>query len=249
MITKSWQLGLVMEFTNAWEECLSAGPSRGTFPVSNVSLRGPDLMQRFTLLALALILSGCGYKTWMNPSFTGGYNPNLPTSNSENMRRVEGQDTTVPTLTTEPGDIWPGPLKPPPTLQDLEATGGLTRQPEAPVPGSPLERGTAGPYPSSNPSSGSSTLPGKAPNGLATPQPSPPLSSYNAPAAAPPARGSAGQVLQTPSGPAVVTGGEQGYQTTTNPGGGQSIIVPNGNGTSTVIHSDGRIETIPTNKP
>jgi hypothetical protein len=45
-----------------------------------------------------------------------------------------------------------------------------------------------------------------------------------------------------------VTGSGPGYQTTINPGGGQSIVVPNGNGTSTVIHSDGRIETIPTPK-
>ena len=35
-------------------------------------------------------------------------------------------------------------------------------------------------------------------------------------------------------------------QTTTTPGGGSAIIVPNGNGTSTIIHSDGRIETVPT---
>ena len=55
-------------------------------------------------------------------------------------------------------------------------------------------------------------------------------------------------MIQTPGGPAVTTGGGPGYQTTTTPGGGQAIVVPNGNGTSTVIHSDGRIETIPTPK-
>jgi hypothetical protein len=205
-------------------------------------------MQRFASLALALILSGCGYKTWWNPPFTGGYNPNLPVSDSENMHRVQGQEPPVPTLTTEPGDIWPGPLKPPPTLQDLEATGGLTPQPEAPVPGSPLSRSIGEPYPSPNPSAGSSTPPGNAQPGLSTPQPAPPLSSYASPPAAPPGRNPSGQVLQTPRGPAVTTGGGPGYQTTISPGGGQSIVVPNGNGTSTVIHSDGRIETIPTAK-
>jgi hypothetical protein len=60
-------------------------------------------MQRFTLLTLALILSGCGYKTWWNPPFTGGYNPNLPATDSENMRRVQGQEPAVPTLTTAAG--------------------------------------------------------------------------------------------------------------------------------------------------
>jgi hypothetical protein len=62
----------------------------------------------------------------------------------------------------------------------------------------------------------------------------------------PPARNPAGQVYTTPQGPAVTGGGTSGYQTITPPGGGSAIVVPNGNGTSTVIHSDGRIETVPT---
>jgi len=205
-------------------------------------------MRRISLLTVALMLSGCGYKTWWNPPFTTGYNPNLPVSDSENMLRATGKEPPVPALTTEPGDIWPGPLPPPTTLQDLQASGGLTPQPEAPVPGSPLSRGIGVPYPSPNPSTGSSTTPGNAQAGLRSPQPAPPASSYAAPGATPPARGAAGQVVQTPGGPAVTTGGGPGYQTTVAPGGGQSIIVPNGNGTSTVIHADGRIETIPTPK-
>ena len=205
-------------------------------------------MQRVALLAMVLILSGCGYKTWWNPPFSAGYDPNVPASDSENMSRVQGREPAVPTLTTEPGDIWPGPLKPPPTLQDLEATGGLTPQQEAPVPGSPLSRGSGPPTPSPNPRPGSSSPENNTQPGVANPQPGPPLSSYAAPPASPPPRGPGGQVLQTPQGPAVTNGGGPGYQTTTTPGGGQSIVVPNGNGTSTVIHSDGRIETIPTNK-
>jgi hypothetical protein len=205
-------------------------------------------MRRIASLTLALILSGCGYKTWWNPSFAGGYNPNLAVSDSENMRRVQGQEPSVPPLTTEPGDIWPGPLAPAPTLKDLEATGGLTSQPEAPVPGSPLSRGTGGPYPSPNPYAGSSPPPATAQPDFSTPRPASPLSSYASPPASPSAHGPAGQVIQTPNGSVVTTGGGSGYQTTTTPGGGQSIIVPNGNGTSTVIHSDGRIETIPTPK-
>ena len=205
-------------------------------------------MQRIALLTLALMLSGCGYKTWWNPPFTGGYNPNLPIGDSENMRRVQGLQTSLPPLTTEPGDILPGPLPPPPTLKDLEATGGLTSQPEAPVVGSPLNRGTGAPYPAPSPSNGSSTPQMNPPPGLPAPQSAPPLSSYAAPPAAPPARGAGGQVLQTPSGSAVTTGGGLNYKTTVSPNGGQSIVVPNGNGTSTVIHADGQIETIPTPK-
>ena len=205
-------------------------------------------MRDIASLTLALALSSCGYDTWWNPSFTGGYNPNLPVSDSENMRRVLGQEPSVSPLTTEPGDIWPGPLAPAPTLKDLEATGGLTPQPEAPVPGSPLSRGMGVPSSSPNPSAGNSTAPGSAQSKPFPPQFAPPLSNHTSPPAPPSAPGPAGQVDQIPNAPTVTTGGGPGYQTTTTPGGGQSIIVPNGNGTSTVIHSDGRIETIPTPK-
>ena len=205
-------------------------------------------MRRIVSLGLALALSGCGYKTWWNPSFTGGFNPNMPAGDSENMVRVRGQEPVVPALTTEPGDIWPGPLPPAPTLKDLVDTGGMQTQPEQPVPGSPLSRGVVPPSASPNPSQGSSSPPLETQPGMPALRPAPPLSSYAAPPAAPPARGPGGQIIQTPGGPAVTTGGGPGYQTTTTPGGGQSIIVPNGNGTSTVIHSDGRIETIPTAK-
>jgi hypothetical protein len=205
-------------------------------------------MRRIALLCCTLTLSGCGYNTWWNPPFTGGYNPNRPIGDSVNMQRVLGAAPSVEPITTEPGDIWPGPLPPAPTLKDLEANGGLTPQPEAPVPGSPLQRGAVEPSPSPNPIPGSSTPPGSNQPGLSTPQQAPPASSYAAPPAAPPPRGQGGQVIQTPSGPSVTTGGGPGYQTTVSPGGGQSIVVPNGNGTSTVIHGDGRIETIPTPK-
>jgi hypothetical protein len=76
----------------------------------------------------------------------------------------------------------------------------------------------------------------------------PPGSPPSARAAPPPGRPSYGQTVQMPSGTGVTTGGTQGYQTLTTPGGGSAIVVPNGNGTSTVIKSDGTIETIPTPK-
>ncbi len=205
-------------------------------------------MQRIALLILTLGLSGCGYQTWWNPPLTAGFNPNLPANDSENMLRAQGQEPSVPPLTTEPGDIWPGPLAQPPTLKDMEAAGGQTNQQATTVPGGPMNRGTAAPFPSPNPGTGSSTPPGYARPGLAAPQPSGLSSSYAAPPAAPPDHGPAGKLMQTQQGTESVTGGGPGYQTTVSPGGGQSIVVPNGNGTATVIHADGRIETIPTPK-
>ena len=160
-------------------------------------------MRRIALLSLTMMVGGCGYDTWWNPPFTTGFNPNTPRSDSINMSRVRGEGAAVKPLTTEPGDIWPGPLPPPRSLQDLERQQPLGAQPALPPRGSPL-------YRSGNP--------------LLAPLP-----------------GSTGQ----PRGdlPAMTPPPPQGGTTVD-----RRIIVPNGNGTSTVIHPDGRIETIPTPK-
>ena len=84
-------------------------------------------MRRIAFTCLCLVLSGCGYNTWWNPPFTSGSNPNFPAGDSENMRRVVGEQVDLPALTTEPGDIWPGPLQPEPTLQDIERQGSSPR--------------------------------------------------------------------------------------------------------------------------
>ena len=199
-------------------------------------------MRRIAFVCLCLGLSGCGFNTWSDAPFTTGSNPNRPVGDSENMRRAMGEPTDSTPLTPEPGDIWPGPLAPPPTLQDLEKQG-LQPQPERPVPGSSEFQNQPPTLPPPPAARGSSTPPGSTQPGLARlPPPSapPPVNTT------PPARNPVGQVYQTPSGPAVTSGGTEKYQTTTTPGGGSAIIVPNGNGTSTIIHSDGKIETVPT---
>ena len=97
-------------------------------------------MWRIAFPCLCLALAGCGYNTWWNPPYTSGYNPNFPAGDSENMRRVTGEQVDVPAITPEPGDIWPGPLPPEPTLQELEQQG-VQSAPEQPVPGSPQFQG------------------------------------------------------------------------------------------------------------
>ena len=206
-------------------------------------------MRPIVSLGLAFALSGCGFQTWWNPPFTAGRNPNLPVSDAPNFQRVMGERSPVEPITSEPGDIWPGQVSTEPTLQDLEQTGRADYRPEMPVPGSPLSRGITGPVmPVPNPVPGSSSSPMSNMPGLTTPTTPPPLTSHAAPPSPLPSTGGVGTTLPTVPGPSVVTGGGSGYQTTTGPGGAQSIVVPNGNGTSTVIHPDGRIETIPTPK-
>jgi len=188
-------------------------------------------MRLIALLGLTLTLGGCGFNTWWNPPFTTGFDPNQPQGDSANLRRIMGDPTAAEPLMTETGNIWPGPLPPTPTLQDLQDRG--------------LTGDSVFPAPHSSP--GSSVPPASAympqapraavPAGLPSP---------SSPGAAPPPRERTGQVYNTPSGPVVTTGGTAGYQTTTLPGGGTGVIVPNGNGTSTIIRSDGRVETIQT---
>jgi hypothetical protein len=201
-------------------------------------------MPRIALTCLCLALSGCGYNTWWNLPYTSGSNPNFPPGDSENMRRVTGQDVEVPALTPEPGDIWPGPLPPEPTLQELEQQTGEQPQTEQPVPGSPLFDQGRPPSPPAQSPRGSSTPPGSNQPPLA-PLPAPQAPQATKPLS-PPASPQPGQVVTTPSGPGVTTGGTSGYQTMTVPGGGSAIVVPNGNGTSTVIYPNGKIETVPT---
>ncbi len=154
-------------------------------------------MRRLALLGLtltlALPLAGCG-DTWWNPPFTGGFSPHVPVVDSDNMRRVMGQASATAALQTEPGDVWPGPLPPSPTLSDME---DLNSQGALPPPFAPRD-----------------------PN-------APPLPNV-------PARP---RVAVPPPSTAAAT-----------PSTAAPIVVPNGNGTSTVIHPDGRIETIPTPK-
>jgi hypothetical protein len=206
----------------------------------------PRLVLTLSMLGLSTLgLGGCGYKTWWNPPFTGGGNPNQPVSDSENMRRVMGEPVDVAPLTPEPGDIWPGPLPPSPTLQDLE-NGGVTSGPEQPSAGSPQARGVPNTQIPPGPARGSSTPPNNPPLNLNAP----PVTPNTPPTASVPTtpRNPSGQVYQTPRGADVTTGGGSNYQTTVTPGGGSAIVVPNGNGTSTIIHSDGRIETVTTPK-
>ena len=186
----------------------------------------PTALLGLTLL-LPLALTGCG-DTWWNPPLTGGYNPHRPVGDSDNLRRITGQDAPTAALEAEPGDVWPGPLPPSPTLRDMEGPNGA---------GSTV-------FSSPNPARGSGAMvPPYQPPATMAPGSSTP-NAFVAPAA----RNPAGQSLPTANGPSVVTGGTAAYKTAITPGGGSAIVVPNGNGTSTVIHPDGHIETIPTPK-
>jgi hypothetical protein len=184
-------------------------------------------MRRLACLAVTgVLISGCHYASSPLDGF-GGFvsdthlfksNPNKPDASSENILRAEGQQVAADPLTTEPGNIWPGPPKAEPTLEDVIQE----EQPD--------QSGAAG--------GGSVTPYGSA----AHPQPRPQTAPAGGAITVPPAS------VATPGGTQPLSRGGGGTGATTGPGGGTSIIVPNGNGTSTIIGPDGSTQTIPTPK-
>ncbi len=185
-------------------------------------------MRRPALLGLlCLVLSGCGLQNHL--PFVAGPDPYRPPGNSETMQRVEGQAPMVPELHQAPGDVWPGPVPAEPTLESLEQQQ-LQLPNQATPPTLPAE-------------TGSSTPPGAVLPPLPVVPEVPPVAGVPA---APPSPPNAAFPVQ--GGMAVPSGGTSAYGTVTLPGGGTGIVVPNGNGTSTVIRSDGSVETVPTPK-
>ena len=190
-----------------------------------------------------LLTTGCtGFGTFLDHTFSlPGNNPNIPMTDSENIRRVLGQNPDPTPLQPEPGNVWPGPQGPDPTLADLQGNpaGDQRGFPNTAVPGA--EPGLpAGRQPRPQ---GSSSPPGNARSGYNPPASVPPRAQPGQPSSG---RGgnSLGQVIQTPNGPAVDAGGTSSYRQLTTPQGPGAIIVPNGNGTSTIINPNGTVQTI-----
>lgn len=200
-------------------------------------------MRRIALLGTTLLLSACsGFDTFFNDTHWLA-RPNQPLGNSENMLRVRGVGVQEPTIRPEPGNVWPGPIPPQPTLQELmrEENQQIMKPlppPEA-IPGGPPQ-----PIPPA-PRRGSSTPPGSNQPGLPPLPTVPPQAAPRLPRPLAPG----GHMYQTPEGPMVGSPGPGGYETLTGPRGESGgIVVPNGNGTSTVILPDGRVLTVPTPK-
>jgi len=193
-------------------------------------------MQR-TVLVLTLLLCGCDGNPWVG---FGGFvsdtntiyrNPNRPPGDSTNMQRALGQAPMAEPLLPEPGNVWPGPPKPEPTLEDIQKMQG-TDMPSLPAPElMPMQV------------PGSSTPPGS------NQPPLPPVSSVSPPPRpAPPAKPiqqTTVGVVQTQSGPAVITASPNGQQTYTMPNGTTGRAIPNANGTLTLIGSDGSVQSVP----
>ena len=178
-------------------------------------------MRRLAVLFPMLLLSGCGFGHFLGDSFTlPGADPNAPIGDSENMLRVRSQQVAIVPLLPEPGNVWPGPPPPEPTLSDIQRQ--QNQQPVTPpaVPALPDHRQPQPGGRLATPGQQQAPfLPGLSTTPAPTPAPGPGLAGTPAP---PPVN----NFRQSPS-----TG---------------NIVIPNGNGTSTVIGPNGAVSTIPT---
>lgn len=193
----------------------------------------PTLMP---LLLGASLLSGCAY-VGSPVDGLGGFgrdvfslrsNPNQPVIDSPNARRVMGMADEVEPLETEPGNVWPGPLPPAKTISDLQR-----EQSGAP----PID---AMPTPRPPGTRGSSVSPAALPATALAPPAANPVPNQPATGATP-----RGRVLQTSAGPATTVIGSNGVETYTLPNGRSGIVMPNANGSLTLIGPDGTTQTIP----
>ena len=199
-------------------------------------------MRRSALTSLPIVcaglLSGCtGTGVFLDHTTQWfSRNPNMPAGGSETFLEIRGEPVDVPPLVPETGNVWPTNTGPDPTLQDIQKQQDEEiRRNGGRAPPSVLGQGGAsGGLQGANPSVNRAN---QADQGL------PPPAAQPAPARLP-------RTTQTPNGPAVdVTGGGsgRGYRNLQLPGGsGRGILVPNGNGTSTLIGPDGSVQTVPT---
>ncbi|GEK96661.1 hypothetical protein [Gluconobacter kanchanaburiensis] len=80
-------------------------------------------MRKAALLALPLALSGCsGMGKYIRDTmvWTALDNPNGPHGESENIHRARGEKFAEAPIFPESGNIWPGAPQPLPTLKDVE---------------------------------------------------------------------------------------------------------------------------------
>lgn len=189
-------------------------------------------MRRSALPSLALLsagfLSGCtGTGVFLDHTTQHfGAAPNSPAGNSETFLRIRGEKIDLPPLLPEPGNVWPTENRPDLSMQDLQKQQAEeTRRGAAAAPGN-----------GSNPTVNRAN---NADRGLPPPSIPPP----------PPAR-LRSPTVNTPNGPSVDVTGQgtgRGYRQLGSPTpGGSGILVPNGNGTSTLIGPDGSVQTVPT---
>ncbi|MBI0435619.1 hypothetical protein [Roseomonas sp. KE0001] len=182
-------------------------------------------------LALLLGLGGCA-------QILTGEQVVVP-SDSLTAQRILGVDVAMDPLLPVAGNVWPEGEPERTTLATPDTPFRPDAADSATVPrAAPPRRGSSTPPALLEPGTtvGRRMVDQQAPMTLMAPPPPP--------AAAPVPRYD-GQVIQTPNGPAVTSGGGPAYRTYNLPGGGSGIATQQG-GTTTLLGADGSITQVPT---
>jgi hypothetical protein len=211
-------------------------------------------MRRIALSGL-LLLSGCtGFGHFIGDTHTFSTNPNPPAGDSANMQRAYGGAGAQEALIPETGQVWPTAIPAMPTLADIQKEMNLNGNaaPQlGPVPAGPGQipnlntlPGMQGTTPGLPQVPGAGTAPGASLTAPPLAGMSPPV---KAPYTEPPdlTMPKVGTTVATPQGPVTITGGTANYQTLAPINGqGGGILIPNGNGTSTLVMPNGAISTV-----
>jgi hypothetical protein len=156
-------------------------------------------------------------------------NPNRPEPESDTIRRAMGQDVQSDALVSETGNIWPTMPRQEPTMQELQ---------RAPTPTPPAAAAQPAPSPAI-----ASTPPAPVvlpTQPVVTAPPAPVASSRIASAGI-----TSGTALPTPNGHAILTADHNGIMSYTLPSGASGRAIDNGNGTMTLIGTDGQVMSVP----
>ena len=147
-------------------------------------------------------------------------------------------------LQPEPGNIWPGPPAPEPTLADIEAHPTARGPARLPADHRPRRRTRPARPPATQAGARQLHPAGQRPAWpAACHRPRRQPGAHRHPPAAP-ARSAAPSRCPTAREPTPAA--PTGYRQLNTPSGPGAIVVPNGNGTSTVINPNGTVQTIPT---
>ncbi len=100
-------------------------------------------MRRIALLGLFVLLPGCqfaanptvGFGGFIYDTDTWVLNRNEPVAVTENEKLIEDVPVKIEPLLSEPGEIWPGPPPPIPTMQDVQSLTNMEVLPPAAIPG------------------------------------------------------------------------------------------------------------------
>ncbi len=202
------------------------------------------LRLRAVLPLTCLLLAGCeGFGSFIDDTHTFTANANRPPAEGPNQKRIVGEQVDLPPLQSEPGNMWPSTPPPSKTLYDLlQADQPSVVDGPTSVPSTPPPRGSSAMPLPFNPAATQPRIDPVAPSRTPAPPVVPPP--VNLTPSAPPVS----RVLTTPMGPATTSIGANGIETYTLPNGQTGTVIQNGNGTSTMIGSDGRMITVPNSR-